>query len=120
MLDSLSVIVDGKFEVVDFLGTAVSVDRFGRRRVGRTRNVHEAGAALGVAVVHFFTVRTGPQSVRAVSSFESLDVAEFVAMFGIGRVDGGAQPVKRQRRLQLHRYYKEVESETKNGFMKSN
>ena len=58
--------------------------------------------------------------MRAVSSFESLDVAEFVAMFGIGRVDGGAQPVKRQRRLQLHRYCKKVESETKNGFMKLN
>ena len=62
MLDSLSVIVDGKFEVVDFLGTAVSADRFGRRRVGRTRNVHVAGAALGVAVVHFFYSSDRPHS----------------------------------------------------------
>ena len=82
-------IVDGKIEVVVPLRMTVSVDRFDRRRVGRKRNVHVAGATLSVTVVNVFTVWAGPQSVRAVSSFKSLDLAEFVAMIGTGRVDRG-------------------------------
>lgn len=74
--------------IIIIISTTIAIDGFGRRGDSRLEVVDISVTTLSVAVVNVSAVRTGVETVGAVSHFSSLDVAELIAVIWVGRVYG--------------------------------